>query len=523
MIEQSCSFCEPLLQDECLRRVRWGWKAKFDLLLGLTVATFLGLFLCKCEWILAPGDPMITTASAPPFEAAASGPASEGPSKADAEALQRFRDFIRIPSISGEGPTNGAYDQCAEWLMAFCKRIEGCRVQQILPHSAKPVVIATLVGQQPSLPAIVLNSHYDVVPVMREHWSVDPFAAEIKEGYIGPQVSPDIADAGPCVYGRGAQDMKNVCCQYIEALLRLTQTGWRPLRTIHLTFVPDEEIGGKDGMGLFLQTDEFQALRPIAFALDEGLANPRDVFTVFYGERTPWWLLVRATGPTGHGSRFIKDTAIQKLMGVVNKALAFRSEQEAALGWDSHSGCSHSKAKKLGDVTTLNVNMLKSGVSCDGGQTYALNVIPSEAEAGFDVRICPSLATQDFKRMMDEWCADEGLTWKFAPWTSPLHEHHLTDTDRITNPFFAVFEDTCEELGTRVEREIFPAGTDSRFLRALGIQAIGFSPMAKTPILLHEHNEALAVSTFLLGIQIYEKIIARLADLPCQPGEKPQR
>lgn len=206
-------------------------------------------------------------------------------------------------------------------------------------------------------------------------------------------------------------------------------------------------------------------------------------------------------------------------MGVVNKALAFRQQQEEALGWDTHQGCSHSKAKKLGDVTTLNVTMLKGGVSCDGGKTYALNVIPIEAEAGFDVRICPSLATGDFKAMLDEWCADEGLSWTFAPWTSPLHDHHLTDTDRTTNPFFGIFEDACVALGERVEREIFPAGTDSRFLRAMGIQAVGFSPMARTPTLLHEHNEALAVSTYLRGIEVYETIIKDLADTPRQHTE----
>lgn len=40
-------------------------------------------------------------------------------------------------------------------------------------------------------------------------------------------------------------------------------------------------------------------------------------------------------------------------MAVCDKALAFRKEQEDALG---HSGgCSHARAKKLGDVTTLNL------------------------------------------------------------------------------------------------------------------------------------------------------------------------
>ena len=66
----------------------------------------------------------------------------------------------------------------------------------------------------------------------------------------------------------------------------------------------------------------------------------------------------------------------------------------------------------------------------------------------------------------------------------------------------------------KVEREIFPAATDSRFLRELGVQAVGFSPMAATPVLLHEHNEALSVRTYLDGIRAYEAIIPAIADAP---------
>ena len=75
--------------------------------------------------------------------------------------------------------------------------------------------------------------------MMRNRWSVDPFAAEVLDGYRGPMVADELKDAGPCVYGRGTQDMKSVCCQYLEALRRLRTAGFAPLRTIHLTFVPD--------------------------------------------------------------------------------------------------------------------------------------------------------------------------------------------------------------------------------------------------------------------------------------------
>lgn len=138
-------------------------------------------------------------------------------------------------------------------------------------------------------------------------------------------------------------------------------------------------------------------------------------------------------------------------MAVCDKALAFRKEQEDALGHTG--GCSHARAKKLGDVTTLNLTMLKAGVAMAGGggggggngaettahERYALNVIPTEARAGFDVRIDPKTPTEDFKARLAGWCKEEGVTWELADWTTPLHEHYLTSVDREVNPWWGVF------------------------------------------------------------------------------------
>lgn len=40
-------------------------------------------------------------------------------------------------------------------------------------------------------------------------------------------------------------------------------------------------------MGAFVKTNFFKKLN-IGFCLDEGLANPTNAFTVFYGERSAW-------------------------------------------------------------------------------------------------------------------------------------------------------------------------------------------------------------------------------------------
>ena len=48
----------------------------------------------------------------------------------------------------------------------------------------------------------------------------------------------------------------------------------------------DEEIGGWDGMGKFVETEKFKSLN-IGFALDEGIASTNNKMFVFYGQRYP--------------------------------------------------------------------------------------------------------------------------------------------------------------------------------------------------------------------------------------------
>ena len=199
-------------------------------------------------------------------------PSDVAASAEDAAAVARFRELVRFPSVSGDGVANGYYRQCADWIVRQTTAV-GLTVEEFEPVQGKPIVIATLVGADTSLPAIVLNSHYDVVPVMSDQWSCDPFSAEIREGYMPAALAKAAGTAaaaasGPCVYGRGTQDMKCVLVQYIEAVRRLRNAGWEPRRTLHLTFVPDEEIGGNDGMCKFLESAQFRAMQPIAMALD---------------------------------------------------------------------------------------------------------------------------------------------------------------------------------------------------------------------------------------------------------------
>uniref|UniRef100_A0A8B9HP78 N-acyl-aliphatic-L-amino acid amidohydrolase n=1 Tax=Astyanax mexicanus TaxID=7994 RepID=A0A8B9HP78_ASTMX len=371
-------------------------------------------------------------------------------------AVSLFREYLQLKTVHPEPD----YDAALKFLTRISEEL-GLPMKNIEVCPGRVVTIITWTGTNPAVKSVLLNSHTDVVPVYQEHWKYDAFAA--------------VKDAEGNIYGRGTQDMKSVTIQYIEAIRRLKAAGKRFPRTIHLSFVPDEEVGGHKGMETFINHPEFQKLN-VGFALDEG--SP------------------------GHGSRFVENTAAEKLRRIINSFLDFRASEKQRLDT--------SECFTLGDVTTVNMTMVNGGV--------AYNVIPAEMDVSFDMRIPPTVNLQEFEEQIKAWCAEagEGITYKFAQ----KFMHQNTTSTEDSDPWWNAFSSTCKAMNMTLQKEIFPAATDSRFIRAAGLPAIGFSPMNCTPILLHDHNEFLNEGVFLRGITVYERLLLTLASVAPQKGEE---
>lgn len=114
--------------------------------------------------------------------------------------------------------------------------------------------------------------------------------------------------------------------QYLEAIRNLRSRGFVPIRSVHISLVPDEEVGGFGGAAKFVESEEFEGLN-VGFALDEGQASPGDEFRVFYSDRIPWGLKIKAKGQPGHGSRMYDDSAMENLMKSVEIVNRFRESQ----------------------------------------------------------------------------------------------------------------------------------------------------------------------------------------------------
>jgi aminoacylase len=393
----------------------------------------------------------------------------------DTQAVNNFREYLRIPTVH----PNINYDACVKFLENQAKSLDlPIKVYHVVPK--KPIVIITWTGTEPTLPSILLNSHMDVVPVFEEKWTHKPFAADLDEQNN--------------IYARGSQDVKCVGIQYLEAVRRLKRDGVTLKRTLHISFVPDEETGGVDGMKQFVYTKDFQNLN-VGMGLDEGMPSSSEKFAIFNAERNIWHLIIHCPGKPGHGSLLLDNTAGEKVAYLLNKFYNFRKQEQQKLKDNSNL--------TLADVTTVNLTQMSGGV-----QT---NVIPPEFIITFDCRITPQHDIKKWQETIDQWCKEAGP----GVWIEyEQKEDQVTPTKLDnSNPYWLAFKDATDKLGLKVKPVTCPGGTDARFVRMVGIPAIGFSPINNTPLLLHNHDEYLGVDTFLKGIKIYCKILVSIGNV----------
>lgn len=247
--------------------------------------------------------------------------------------ISRFQEYLRINTAQPKPD----YYEASNFITSQAKALS--LDYQILEFvKGKPLVLLKWAGKNPTLPTILLNSHTDVVPTEDHKWAHPPFQAHLDptSGHI---------------YARGSQDMKCVGLQYLEAIRKLQASGFCPLRTVYLSFVPDEEIGGHDGVEKFADSDVFKSMN-VGIVMDEGLASTTDKYRVFYGERGPWWLVIKATGAPGHGAKLYDNTAMENLLKSIESIRRFRASQFDLI---------KSGLKAEGEVISVNMVFLKAG------------------------------------------------------------------------------------------------------------------------------------------------------------------
>jgi aminoacylase len=230
------------------------------------------------------------------------------------------------------------------------------------------------------------------------------------------------------------------------------------------------------------------------------LASESDIFQIYYGDRSCIWLEFILRGNTGHGSRLIENTAGEKVQFIINEMLAYRAREQQQLENSQNT----EQPLQLGNTTTINLNILSGGV-----QT---NVVPDQFKLTFDCRVKPN-GYNEFKEFLADVVRRTPKQNDDEVKINYLQDGGILLLSDIDKPswWLNTVKQTLADLNCQLNWTVFPAGTDSRYLRNAGYPALGFSPIIRTPVLLHDHNEYLPQDVFLAGIDIYVKLIGNLA------------
>ena len=389
-----------------------------------------------------------------------------------AETIRICRELIQIPSVNyGDG--NGNEKEVADHVV---KLLDEVGIKSTVYESApgRCNVIARIKGRDSNRPGLVVHGHLDVVPANAQDWSVDPFKAEIKDGYI---------------WGRGAVDMKNMNAMIIATVRHWARVGFIPERDIVLAFFADEEAGSIYGSHFMVDKhpDVFigctEAISEVG-GFSVTLPNGKRLYLIETAEKGIHWMRLTAQGRAGHGSVMNQENAITRISEATTKVGNYqwpqrysktvkvffqRIAQVTERDYDdkdlrpllSELGFA---SRMIGATlqNTANPTMLEAG--------YKANVIPGSASAVIDGRFIPGY--------------EDELNETIINIVGPDISIQTITRDKALEVDFEgdLVDQMCRSL-LQHDPEAIPVpyvmsgGTDNKALAELGITGYGFSPL----------------------------------------------
>jgi acetylornithine deacetylase/succinyl-diaminopimelate desuccinylase-like protein len=220
-----------------------------------------------------------------------------------------FLDLLRLDTTNPPG-----YETLVAEYLKHVADAEGIPCELVGPDPQRLNFIARLKGSGSGRP-LLLMAHSDVVPADRSQWTVEPFAATIKDGVI---------------YRRGAEDIKSLLAAELAVVVELKRK-LQLDRDVILLAEADEEAGST-GISWLIQNarekiDAEFALNELGFWQDQN--SGERVFQIQTTEKVPTRIILTARGTAGHGSLPRPDNPVAHLARAITRLVD--AEQPIAL------------------------------------------------------------------------------------------------------------------------------------------------------------------------------------------------
>jgi acetylornithine deacetylase/succinyl-diaminopimelate desuccinylase-like protein len=428
------------------------------------------------------------------------------------EALEITRQYLRIDTTNPPGNETPA----AEFLAGILAEA-GYETTTLESAPGRGNLIARLPGRaRDPAGALCLLHHLDVVPADASEWSVDPFGAEIRDGYL---------------WGRGAIDMKSMGVMQLMTMLALAREKTTTLeRDVVFVAVADEEAGGVMGAAwLTKHHPDLVACRDVINEGGYGLSETKPpMMACALSEKALLWIKLTAKGTPGHASMPPDDRAISKLLAALGdlaahppalaisplversfRALAAKASParrkviEAILRPQARPVLP-ALAKRLPRYQRALLGNVISMTRLEAG--YKENVVPGSASATIDCRLVPETDPEEFFAKLSARMArfDVRCEVLFSDGPCGVSE----------GPLLPLLQQVCDESfpETTFAPVLCPAFTDSRYFRQLGADAYGLIPVMLTNAevaTFHGIDERIPLDGLRKGCEVVYEITRR--------------
>ena len=395
---------------------------------------------------------------------------------ANAELLRHFQALVRIDTQDPPGNETKAVDYIKKTLEA-----DGIAVIVAAKEAARANAIARLKGNGSKRPVLVMG-HTDTVKVDPSKWTFPPFSATRDGGYV---------------YGRGVLDNKWQVAANIETMLLLKRRGVPLDRDV--IFVAEAGEEAATGPGIEYLVNERWNDIDAEYCIAEAGEVVRRGGQLRYAmtetaEKQPKGARLVARGPSGHGSRPLRSSAILHLSQAIEKIALwdppmrlnettrayFRMLAAIAPPADAARYNALLDAAKAADARAylaehepMHYSMLHTSISPDiisGG--FQVNVIPSEAEATLDIRALPDENIEAFYDQVRRVINDPAVT--LVP--NAANSRPGAGPSRIDTDMYRAIEAANKKVYNVPTLPYMQTGaTDMAFLRAKGMQCYGVS------------------------------------------------
>ena len=226
--------------------------------------------------------------------------------KVAVESLGHFSKLLRIDTSNPPGNETKA----ADYLQKVLEK-EGLSPKQFALDPERSNLVVRIKGNGSKRPLLVMG-HTDVVGVQEENWSVEPFDAVLKDGYI---------------FGRGALDDKDNVTAAMMLMLLLKRHNVELDRDV--IFLAESGEEGTTSVGIDFMVEKHWNEIEAEYCLAEGgSATSRDgkvrYVSIATTEKVPRRIRLIARGTAGHGSVPRLDNAVAKLATAVSKLAAWQ-------------------------------------------------------------------------------------------------------------------------------------------------------------------------------------------------------